>query len=68
VAPGGGQIPPGGLSLYRQAVLAGAPGGLMRFRLTARGMGQARILFFFAFLVCCSINDDTLLGSGDAVP
>jgi len=27
LALGGGQIPPGGLSLFRQAVLAGAPGG-----------------------------------------
>ena len=27
LAPGGGQVPPGGLDLFRQAVLAGAPGG-----------------------------------------
>jgi len=27
LAPGGGQVPPGGLGLFRQAVLAGAPGG-----------------------------------------
>jgi len=27
LAPGGGQLPPGGLSLFRQAVLTNAPGG-----------------------------------------
>jgi len=26
LAPGGGQVPPGGLGLFRQAVLTGAPG------------------------------------------
>ena len=53
VPPGGGQVPPGGLGLFRQAVLAGAPGG--------RAPGHE----LFVLLLT---NNDTVLGSGDAVP
>ena len=53
LAPGGGQVPPGGLSLFRQVVLADAPGGC--------AAGYELCVLFLT-------DNDALLGSGDVVP
>jgi len=53
LAPGGGQVLPSGLSLFRQAVLADAPGGC--------ASGYELCVLFLA-------DNDDLLGSGDVVP
>ena len=53
LAPGGVQVPPGGLE---------------QFRLAACGPSQAETLLFLAFCVLFLTNNDALLESGDAVP
>jgi len=53
LAHGGGQMPPGGLGLFRQAVLADAPGG--------RASGHELCVLFLTY-------NDVLVGSGDVVP
>jgi len=49
LAPGGGHVPPGGLGLFRQAVLADAPGG--------RASGHKLCVLFLT-------DNDVLLGLG----
>jgi len=53
LAPGDGHVPPGGLGLYRLAVLGVAPGDC------AAGYGLCVLLL---------IDNDAMLGSGDVVP
>jgi len=53
LVPSSRQIPPGGLSLFRQAVLADAPGGC--------ASGYELCVWFLT-------DNDALLGSGDVVP
>jgi len=44
------------------------PGGLEQLRLAACGPSQAEMLLFIAFWCVVLIDNDALLGSGDAVP
>jgi len=53
LAPGGGQVPPGGLGLCRLAVLGATPGD------RAAGYDVCALLL---------IDNDAMLGSGDVVP